>query len=195
MAMSKKLLLIAAAVTALGAVGHAKADNIVFNDLRDKPTLTKDPPEGMGSISIESGIPDQGSASCDGETCTITIRGENNFLLGSITPLFGITRVDASHFYMTVLEPNRSISDVVTVDTTNASSPPGTPDQGAILTFISDPSEKGLSGFSIAEGSPVGNGSLQHLLSMSWQDPGSAADVADVCVASDLNVPEPSTWG
>jgi hypothetical protein len=193
-AMSKKLLLAASAAIALGAMGHAKADDIIFNDLGDSPTLTKDPPEGQGSISIESGgVPDQGSASCKGETCSIEIRGENNFLLGSVTPLFGITRVDANHFYMTVLEANRSISDVVLVDTTNASSPPGTPDQGAVLTFLSD-TTSGLSGFKIAENSPVENGSLQHLLSLSWQDPGVTADVADVWVASDLNVPEPSTW-
>jgi PEP-CTERM motif len=63
-----------------------------------------------------------------------------------------------------------------------------------VLTFISDPREGSLSGFSIAENSPVENGSLQHLFSMSWQDPGNTADVADIWVASDLNVPEPSTW-
>jgi hypothetical protein len=144
--------------------------------------LTKAPPEGSGSISIEGG------PACRGETCTITIRGENNFLLNSVDSLFGMTSIDATHSYMTILGDG-GISDVIMLDTTNASSPPGTPDQGAILTFLSDPN---LTGFSIAPGSPVENGSLQHLLSLSWKDLGNTADVADIWVASDI--PEASTW-
>ena len=190
------VMLAIGAFLAYGPPHSAKADSIIFNDLLDTPTLIKNPAEGTPgeTISIEGPIPDVGAASCVGETCTITIRGENNFLLNSATPLFGMTRVDADHSYMTILEPGGGISDVVELDTTNASSPPGTPDQGAILTFISDPTDAGLSGFSIAEGSPVENGASQQLFSLSWQDPGMTADVANIFVQSDVTeVPEPAS--
>ena|SRR5215469_16402579 len=92
---------------------------------------------------------------------------------------------------MTILEPGGGISDVVLLDTTTASSPPGTPDQGANLTFISDTTGT-LSGFLIAPGSPVENGTSQLLFSLSWQDPGMTADVANIFVRSDISeIPGP----
>src|SRR5438105_12248833 len=196
--MMRRIVLVTLAITRFLSYGRehsAKADSIIFNDLLDTTTLVKNPPEGTPgeTISIEGPIPDVGAATCVAETCTITIRGENNFLLNSVTPLFGMTTVDANHSYMTMLEPGGGISDVVLLDTTNASSPPGTPDQGANLTFISDPTEAGLSGFLIAPGSPVENGTSQLLFSLSWQDPGMTADVANIFVQSDVAVPEPGT--
>jgi hypothetical protein len=188
------VMLAIAAVLAYGPPNSARADTITFNDLLDTPTLIKSPAEGTPgeTISIEGPIPDVGSASCVGETCTITIRGENNFLLHSVTPLFGMTRVDATHSYMTILEPGGGISDVVELDTSNASSPPGTADQGAILTFISDPAA--FSGFLIAAGSPVENGAFQQLFILSWQDADMTADVANIFIRSDISeVPEPAS--
>jgi PEP-CTERM motif len=189
---SRKSRRLIAATIFLGAIsGTAEADNITFNDLLDTTTLVKSPPEGTPgeTISIEGPItsgPDTGAPSCVGETCTIIIRGENNFAFAGVTSTFPFTTVDANHSYMTILEPGGGISDVVLLDTTNASET----DLGASLTFLSDP-EGGLSGFLIAAGSPVENGTSQRLFSLSWQDPGNTADVANIFVQSD--VPEPAS--
>ena len=192
----RRIVLVTFAITGFLAYGpehSARADSIIFNDLLDATTLVKNPPEGTPgeTISIEGGIPDVGAATCVAEHCIITIRGENNFLLNKVTPLFGMTTVDANLSYMTILEPGGGISDVVLLDTTTASSPPGTPDQGANLTFISDTTGT-LSGFLIAPGSPVENGTSQLLFSLSWQDPGMTADVANIFVRSDISeIPGP----
>jgi PEP-CTERM motif len=190
----KRLLswLIAATVF-LGVISAtAKADNIVFTDpALGITTVTKAPPEGTAteSISIEAG------PTCVGETCSITIRGENNFALQSIISLFGFTTVDDHHFYWTILGPelgpNRVISDVVLLDTTNA----GETDLGAVLTFRSDPEAGGdFTQFLVAENSPIENGQNQQILSLTWQDPGLVGDTANIFVASDSpDVPEPST--
>jgi hypothetical protein len=85
------------------------------------------------------------------------------------------------------------------LDTTTASCSPATPpdpqcDSGAVLTFISDTNEAGLTGFNIAPNSPVENGGRQEIVSLTWQDPGNPAETANILAASDVTeVPEPPT--
>ena len=189
----RKTFLVALAMTGFLAYGpeqSAKADSVQFNDLSDSVTVVKTPVEGTPTetISIEAG------PTCTGETCSITIRGENSFAFTGATSTFPFTRVDATHSYMTILDPTGGVSDVVLLDTTNASEA----DLGAVLTFLSDTTGT-LSGFATPAGSPVENGTSQNLFSLSWQDQGLDADTALIFVQSDIaegsEAPEPATLG